>query len=641
MRGTICFGSLAFCLAFVAATTLGQTGPFPILNIPVGEPLPILNDISEKDVYLELVPNTITGPGNNETGPYVTLTARVFNNSLTAGVIRLLQGDTFRLRICNKLNPTFNTLAGPEENFDYMEPLNFGQQPVGGLDYYKDPNLFTSHLHGYFGNPGTNVAPCKKTNESDAFCVGGDNIFIDINPGQCGEYRLPIAPISSPGVYWLHPHQQGSAVNQLNTASLPVIIDQEPKGGFDFLSAPSCQKARRAFTEGLAPEIVINIQALFTAVNYDGWGPGPGNDHTGPTDDGTISTAVQTFPGDPYCCKGPTEVPQGDFDAGGGIWNDTGDVNGTGPGIGVSNSILPFYSSGADAELALLNGAYQPTIAMDVGKAYLFRMVDAMTMKILDLTINSSACQMGIVNRDSIPLKEIPRMTDHIFMGPANRVEAFIQCNEPGEFAFQTGYGPQQLDPQCTTTHCELVTQTLATLIVTEPTADSKPGISLEDIGYCQATYPLYLNDLRDESPSLPDKDLRQTLNMVATNPAMAVTDFNLSNPSPVHPFHHHVQPYQLVSMVNPYGTPDNGTWQVGDWLDTLLLPNIANQAVIRWHSGPADITGQGYFLMHCHIIPHSDQGCALKSQIVAQPTPLGAIAPITAGGGAESLGRL
>lgn len=58
----------------------------------------------------------------------------------------------------------------------------------------------------------------------------------------------------------MHPHQQGSAVNQLNTASLPVIIDQERQGGFDFLSADSCKNAKRAFTEGLAPEIVINIQ---------------------------------------------------------------------------------------------------------------------------------------------------------------------------------------------------------------------------------------------------------------------------------------------------------------------------------------------------------------------------------------------
>lgn len=42
-------------------------------------------------------------------------------------------------------------------------------------------------------------------------------------------------------------------------------------------------------------------------------------------------------------------------------------------------------------------------------------------MKILDLTITGSSCQMGIVNRDSIPLQELPRMTENIFMGPANR----------------------------------------------------------------------------------------------------------------------------------------------------------------------------------------------------------------------------
>ncbi|KAK9793747.1 hypothetical protein WJX73_009450 [Symbiochloris irregularis] len=554
MFALICLIGIAQALSFGAA----QLGPFEILNIPAGEPLPVLKDLGN-DVYLELVPNTITvsplaglGPGDNETGPFIMFTAPVFNDSLTAGVIRVKQGD---------------------------------------------------------------------------------NIFINLFPGQCGEYRMPISPISSPGMYWVHPHQHGSAVNQLNTANLPL--------------------------------------AMLLAVNLDGWGPGPENDHTGPTDDGMISTAVGAYPGDPYCCKGPTPIPG---DAEGGMWNDTGDANGTGADLGVSNSILPFYTSGADAEFALLNGAYQPTIAMEAGRAYLFRFVDAITMKILDLTITGSSCQMGIVNRDSIPLRELPRMTDHIFMGPANRVDALVQCNTPGNFSLQTGFGPQQIDPNCTSTHCELITQSvLATLVVSEASS-SKQGITIEEIGMCQTTYPSYLADLRDNATTLSKE--RQSLQMIATNPALAVTNLNLSNPSPgngesgacaindilyndqpgfsevigvtqeiniswiaVHPFHHHVQPFQLVQMVNPYGEVSNGTWQEGDWLDTLLLPNLANQAVIRWTSGPEEITGQGYFLMHCHIIPHSDQGCALKSQIVAQPTPMGGIAPITddAQSGAEA----
>lgn len=51
---------------------------------------------------------------------------------------------------------------------------------------------------------------------------------------------------------------------------------------------------------------------------------------------------------------------------GAGTWNDTGDAGGVGMDTGNANSILPFYASGADAEFAMLNGAYQPTIAIEV-----------------------------------------------------------------------------------------------------------------------------------------------------------------------------------------------------------------------------------------------------------------------------------
>lgn len=48
------------------------------------------------------------------------------------------------------------------------------------------------------------------------------------------------------------------------------------------------------------------------------------------------------------------------------------------------------------------------------------------------------------------------------------RVDALVQCNEPGEFALQSGFGPQLLDPNCTSTHCKLIVQpVLATLAVT------------------------------------------------------------------------------------------------------------------------------------------------------------------------------
>lgn len=47
----------------------------------------------------------------------------------------------------------------------------------------------------------------------------------------------------------------------------------------------------------------------------------------------------------------------------------------------------------------------------------------------------------------------------------------------------------------------------------------------------------------------------------------------------------------------------------VGDWVDTLMVPNGPGntaRAVVRWRA--ADFTGK--VVLHCHYLPHEDQGC-------------------------------
>lgn len=36
----------------------------------------------------------------------------------------------------------------------------------------------------------------------------------------------------------------------------------------------------------------------------------------------------------------------------------------------------------------------------------------------------------------------------------------------------------------------------------------------------------------------------------------------------------------------------NNGSWRIGDWADTLELPNIGYEAIVRWIPGPVEITG-------------------------------------------------
>ena len=58
------------------------------------------------------------------------------------------------------------------------------------------------------------------------------------------------------------------------------------------------------------------------------------------------------------------------------------------------------------------------------------------------------------------------------------------------------------------------------------------------------------------------------------------------------------------------------GQWQVGDYADTLLAPSLAKEAIVRWKTGPIEAVGTGFTVLHCHIAPHTDQGCMLKVQI-------------------------
>ena len=102
-------------------------------------------------------------------------------------------------------------------------------------------------------------------------------------------------------------HRHGSSSLQTHQAGLPVIVDYAEDSGFDYLGTPSCA-ALRPYIYG-APEIVMHLQTLLFAVNYDG--NGIDQDQTGPTDDGFISSALATEPQDPYCCKGPTIQPDG------------------------------------------------------------------------------------------------------------------------------------------------------------------------------------------------------------------------------------------------------------------------------------------------------------------------------------------
>lgn len=56
----------------------------------------------------------------------------------------------------------------------------------------------------------------------------------------------------------MHPHHHGSSTLQTQSASVPLVIDQNSATGFDFLATPSCERFRPLF----APEneVIMHMQ---------------------------------------------------------------------------------------------------------------------------------------------------------------------------------------------------------------------------------------------------------------------------------------------------------------------------------------------------------------------------------------------
>ncbi|KAK9818823.1 hypothetical protein WJX74_006953 [Apatococcus lobatus] len=634
--GTVCGQQLS------GGGFLAQAGfnsvDYPEFNVPSRVPLPQLT-VLQNGATFNFTATTITGPGDNssQSDPYLMYTGRTFNHSAVAGVLRVKQGETMRVRVCNDLAPNPYTLE-PAQTASYA--IRQGPNVDSGNNYKTDPNIYANHLHGIYGNPGTDNIPCNHT-DAGIPCYRGDNIYQDVLPGACNDYQYDIPTVHAPGTLWMHPHHHGSGSIQTQLTSVPTFVDPNPGIGFDFFNTPSCQAVKPYFQAD--NEIIMHMQTFLMAVNLDGLGIG--QDQTGPTDDGYIEISTTMEPQDPYCCAGPdedTDTADGPVPAGETTWLDVGNADGAGNETGPSISTQPFYTSGQNAQFTIINGAYQPIIQMTANRAYRWRMINAATMKWMDLSIAEPGCQMGLYGRDGNPLRSLPRNTDHVGMVAANRAEMFVSC-AAGNYTLRTGAGPLHNDPNCQSTHCELLQQDIVATIVVTENNDTRAPLTNGLFGMnCQPVFPPYLQSLRNQNASnrdtlvsrqglfnFTDPDPTNTAESAACsiNGALytqlnaiqeeigAVHELDLYNIN-VHSYHHHVQPYEIVSLGNDY-SPDNGSWQVGDWPDVLTRFDDASTAVVRWRPGPFEITGTGYSVVHCHILPHSDEGCVMNFQLL------------------------
>ena len=134
-----------------------------------------------------------------------TAVMNVYEGSLPGPTLRVRPGDRLRVNLVNMLNDLPEGLP-PDSPFICSSVSPTGHM-LGENTTTCDTNL---HVHGLHVSPEGN----------------SDNIFLTVKGGESFQYEYQIPSNHPAGLYWYHPHQHGTVVNQVfGGLAGPLIVE--------------------------------------------------------------------------------------------------------------------------------------------------------------------------------------------------------------------------------------------------------------------------------------------------------------------------------------------------------------------------------------------------------------------------------
>jgi len=448
-------------------------------------------------------------------------------------------------------------------------PPSPGQTSVdycNNMNMDSNPHCFNStNLHTH----GLHVSPETKNG------VASDDVLIEIKPSQSQPYCIQLPSFHAPGTHWYHAHKHGAAAIQIAQGLAGALIVQEP--------------ANQRILPFAHPDYVWLMQEILS---------------------GTDAQFI--------------------------------------------------YTTQAQQSIFYINGQYQPTLTMLQGEIQRWRFVNATgtprgLCQLALVDSNNVSQTMYVIARDGISFYgKAPQPATSVVFSPGQRVDLLVQVTRPGTYRvmknlFPSGWGGpgQNIQPQM------LATVTVSPSSIRQIIPPMIPG-----------TPPAYLSPITQFTPNAQTVTLTAfgpggwgppctgpappnhpsplipTLNVLNCkeydpNQIMFTPKLNTSEEwvlqngaaTSAHPFHIHVNPFQVEHMlVDPNG-PDNATnWM---WLDTVpVLPPgappqpwfVNNQTKIlnRFSNYP------GEFVLHCHLLTHEDMGLMANVKVIDDGTGTG-----------------
>ena len=493
-------------------------------------------------------------------GLVVSSSNGVLDTTLVFGVCRLAlpDGKWMTTRCYN------GTVPGPHLRFSAGDTVRI--RVVNALDAagntfntkmneFRYPNTTNLHTHGLHISP---VSP-------------SDEVRMAIEPGQSFQYVYHIPDDHAPGLHWYHPHFHGSSAAQVFGGGYGLLEVLHPEEGFP--------------------------RTLPTAVLVAQYIPFDNRDQEGLS--GTNIANISLTSGDRLLAQ--------DLKAG----------------------RLP------TKDVWLVGGVSMPTYTIDACASTRLRVVHASAGSELKMRlVHSDAercppCELSLLARDGEQLGLFPRpLKGPAYAPPGGRVDLLARCpvacngyrlvtemdgigaGNPGEarvpHATPLAYFNVRTTKSCPPAVVPLSVKKQYTnrytpdLLGEEVPEANKVQLSVIDGTGCR---------YKSVSPALGviDDWFRMDSSVDTRHVMKLHQTYEISvNQTMLHPYHQHIQPFQIVRGTTYVA---EGNYAVGDYCDSVMMGDLT----MRFK--PTRYTGVQMF--HCHILSHEDQGCMAQFEIV------------------------
>ncbi|TBB58228.1 multicopper oxidase family protein [Rhizobium ruizarguesonis] len=638
----------------IAKPTLAEAAPAEPLP---GNTTPVRGD-RLLDLKIQYIDNQIYNPS---TGGYDKVHLRGYtgkgvdpNAPYVSPTIEATPGDTVRVTLDNQLP------AG-------SQPGDPGCMP-GGQTMPDIPHCFNGtnlHTHGLWVSPSGN----------------SDNVLLSINPQTKFTYEYNIPSDHPSGTFWYHTHRHGSTALQVSSGMAGALIIR----GNRFPTPTAHGDIDTLIPTSAIPERVLVMQQIQYACRGT------------PAKPGDLGSIKQDSNGHYFCDPDDVGGIEGYDQLGPGTWPASGRYTSLNGKVFNPNDLMT-ATQGQIERWRIIHAGVRDTISLQFFKVLDGKLKPGVktllradtTAAFIKDTCDTTPVPYKLIAADGLTMAAA-QTTKLATFQPGYRFDALVVFPEAGRYCVidsstpKSGsvnaldVGPQLLglvdvapgkpvDDVNAYVNRELVTlaetnmpENVKETVVADLKAGTKftsftphPDITDDEVEgngtqeltfFIDTTGPdtkfevgntLKTEDVKPYDPNRIDRAL----------PLGKAQEWTLQSHFVSHPFHIHVNPFQIVSITDPNGKDVSAPGAVDDaggapydpqyvglkgvWKDTLWIKSLIPQSLPAGFSGIYTVKVRtryeryiGEYVLHCHILDHEDQGM-MQNVAVVLPDQVG-----------------